>query len=363
MNHLCYLTPGPSELYTTVPDHLRGALRENICSISHRSKKFKEVFAFTVVQLRQLMGIPEDYHVLFTSSATEVWERCLQNGVIHHSYHFVNGAFSKKFYEFAVQLGKKASINQMPEGQGFLLEEINIAPDCEMICVTQNETSTGVAFPVEDIYALRKQYPNALLVVDAVSSVPFLEIDYTQIDSLFFSVQKGFGLPAGLGVWIVNERMLEKAVHMQKNGLSIGTLRSLPLMVKMATDYQTPETPNVLNIYLLGKVAEDMLRRGVQTIRQETLLKAALAYQALEDSPELSPFVESLRHRSQTVIVGSLKRVTAAEYISRMREFGLEPGSGYGSFKNTQLRIANFPTHSKEQFYQLSDLIRTYSMV
>ena len=50
-----------------------------------------------------------------------------------------------------------------------------------------------------------------LLAVDAVSSLPYPDFDYTKLDSVFFSVQKGFGLPSGLGVWMANDKCLAKA--------------------------------------------------------------------------------------------------------------------------------------------------------
>ena len=61
-----------------------------------------------------------------------------------------------------------------------------------------------------------------LLAVDAVSSLPYPDFDYTILDSVFFSVQKGFGLPAGLGVWMVNDRCIAKAEQLLSRGISIG---------------------------------------------------------------------------------------------------------------------------------------------
>ena len=66
---------------------------------------------------------------------------------------------------------------------------------------------------------------------------------------------------------------------------------------------QTPETPNVLGIYLLSKVVQDFLRRGIQIIRKETEYKAAILYQALTTHKLAQPFVTDPQFRSQTVIV------------------------------------------------------------
>ena len=120
---------------------------------------------------------------------------------------------------------------------------------------------------------------------------PYPDFDYSKVDSVFFSVQKGFGLPAGLGVWMVNQRCIDKANQLLSKGLSIGSFHSLPSLHSHALKNQTPETPNVLGIYLLGKVVQDFLLKGINTIRKETEYKAALLYQTLESHPLIKPFV------------------------------------------------------------------------
>lgn len=352
-----YFTPGPSELYFTVPDHMKTALTEKVASISHRSAQFQKYFKHASEQLRTLLNVPETHHIVFTSSANEIWERILQNGVKEHSFHFVNGAFSKKFYDFGVQLGKSPQKVEVPFGEGFTEEHLAIPANMEMIAVTQNETSAGVSFPVEYLPTLRKNNPDALITVDAVSSVPYPEFDYSTIDSVYFSVQKGMGLPAGLGVWILNDRCVEKATQLKNEGLSVGTYHSIPSLLKKAEVFQTPATPNVLGIYLLGKVVEDMNRRGAAVIRQETNYKAAFMYQALENSPYFEPLVKEKSHRSKTVIVAKCLEKTPAEILEYFAQKKMILGSGYGSHKTEQIRIANFPTHSKESFLMLVDLI------
>src|SRR5688572_6566674 len=119
MKHHVNFTPGPSQLYFTVADHARNAFKEGIPSLSHRSKLFEQISASTTAGLRELLNIPPSYAVFFTSSATEIWERILQNLVFENSFHLVNGSFSKRFYEIAVQLGKKPAKLEVSEGQGF----------------------------------------------------------------------------------------------------------------------------------------------------------------------------------------------------------------------------------------------------
>jgi len=352
-----FLTPGPSELYFTVQDHLRQAMQEQVCSISHRSKAFEDIYKKAEEELRTLLNIPQQYHIVFTASATEVWERLLQNCVEHQSYHLVNGSFSKRFYDFAGLLGKNALLNEKPLGEGFSAADVEVPEGTEMICLTQNETSTGVSLPLEDIYQIREKYPDTLITVDAVSSIPYVDIDFTKIDSLYFSVQKGMGLPAGLGVWILNEKCVAKADMLLQKGNSIGTYHSLPSLLEKAAKNQTPETPNMLGIYLLGKVCEDMNRRSIATIRQETNYKAALINYLYNEHALFSHFVKEEKHRSKTVLVADVKDIPAAELIEKVKKLGITIGSGYGKNKASQIRIANFPTHSKEIFERLVDVL------
>jgi phosphoserine aminotransferase len=355
MNPKINFTPGPSQLYFTVEDHVRTAFRDGIPTLSHRSKSFEKLYRDAVEGLRELLGVPGDYHIFFTGSATEIWERLIQNLVDEKSFHLVNGAFSKRFFEIAGQLGKTPEKIEVLNGAGFT-QVINIPNDTELIAITQNETSTGVSVPLDLIYSLKIQNPHAIVAVDAVSSLPFPEFDYTKLDSVFFSVQKGFGLPAGLGVWMMNDRCISTAEVLQSNGIHIGTYHSLPTLKMFALKNQTPETPNVLGIYLLGMVVKDMLRRGIETIRRETDYKAALLYHALEKHSDVSPFVKEEQHRSRTVIVAETGSHTE-QLTKKLIANGLQPGDGYGPAKKSQLRFANFPTHSKEQFELLVDTL------
>ncbi len=352
-----FFTAGPAQLYPTFEHHLQTAVREQIGSISHRSKQFKAIYQHTAEQLRTLLQIPATSQLLFMGTATDVWERAIQNGVEKETFHFVNGAFSKKFYDFAVELGKKAHKLEAPFGEGFDVRSVSILETVELVALTHNETSSGVSMPVADIHHLKKQHPDKLFVVDMVSSAPYPALDLSLIDSAFFSVQKGFGLPAGLGVWIANEAFLQKAEALKQKGQYIGTHQSLPTLWKNAANWETPSTPNVLTIYLLGKIAEDMNKQGIANIRKETDEKATLLYNFLEKSELLSPAVQNPAHRSATVAVANVQG-TAAEVIEKMKGKGLIIGSGYGNFKDRQIRISNFPANTQVHIETLIEALK-----
>jgi len=356
MSKKIYFTPGPSELYFTVEGHLKTALREQVGSISHRSQAFKNIYKETEENLRTLLNLPADYKVFFTSSATEIWEHLIRNCVENESYHLVNGAFSKRFWEFSGLLGRTNLKHESEEGNGAKPGDLNIPGSSELIGITLNESSTGVSYPLDWLKYLRSTYQESLIAVDGVSSIPIPEIDFSQIDSAYFSVQKCFGLPAGLGVWLVGPRCMEKAREMNAKGLLSATYRSLLSLEKSASNYQTVETPNVLAIYLLGKVVIDMLVKGIDTIRRESRYKAAVLHQMIDDLDWLSEFIPEKELRSETVVVANCTRDND-QVVKQLEEAGFVIGKGYGKFKTSQLRFANFPTHSREQVEQLADVM------
>ncbi len=352
MAHKVFFTPGPAQLYPTFEKHLGVAVREQLGSISHRSKQFRTIYRHADEQLRTLLNIPASHAVLFTGSATEVWERAIQNGAGRETFHLVNGSFSKRFYEFATELGKNAHKAEAPFGEGFAVDKLDIPAPVELVCLTHNETSSGVSLPAAEMHKLKARYPEALFIVDMVSSAPYPALDYSLIDSAFFSVQKGFGLPAGLGVWIVNEKFLAKAEALKAAGQYVGTHHSLPSLWRNAKNFETPATPNVLGIYLLGQVAQDMNRTGVETIREQTRQRAVQIYKAIAASGGLEVFVKMPDHRSATVIVAGT-RDNAPALIEKWKGENIVIGSGYGSYKEKQIRIANFPANTDEEIQRL----------
>jgi phosphoserine aminotransferase len=351
-----FFTPGPSALYFTVEMHLKEALKQQVMEINHRSKQAEGYFQTAVENLKALMAIPEDYEVFFLSSATEIWERQLQNLVMEHSHHFCYGAFSQRFYDFAKQLGLQPSQSLGDFGEIPDLNLAEIPRETELISFALNETSTGVRFPSEWIYKIKEERPNALIAVDGVSALPVMELDFNAIDSAYFSVQKCFGLPAGLGVWIVSPRAIGKAEEKLSKGKSIGAYQAIPNLLKNARKYQTTYTANVLDIFLLSKVSTDMLEKGMEVIRREANYKSALLYHTIETHALLSAFVTDKTIRSNTVAVANTAK-DSTEILSEMAKKGFVLGNGYGAFKGKQIRIASFPTHSKEQVELLVDTL------
>ena len=357
MPNQLFFTPGPSQLYPTVTQHLNNAMRENIGSISHRGKEFQMIFQEMKELLSDVLNIPPDYEIFITSSATEIWERIIQNLISNSSHHFVNGSFSKRFYDFTTAYQLKSTSQMSDFSQEF--SEFKVPNEAELISITQNETSIGYSFNPEEIKNIRKNNSEKLIALDLVSAVPSIPVDLSQIDTAYFSVQKCFGLPAGMGVWIVGPKCFEVSkAKALKNGI-VGSYHSLAALKKNGDKNQTPETPNVLNLYLLKNVLKDMQLKGISSIQNETKYKAALLYQTFDHITELKTVIPYPLNRSKTVCVSEVLGGNKG-LIEYLKSKQLIIGSGYGDFKDQHIRIANFPAHSKESIEMLVDEIGKY---
>lgn len=335
--------PGPSQAYPKLANYITGALSSGILSMPHRSEQYALMHQSLSVGLRELLSIPADYHLWFLGSATEAMERVIENTVRDRSHHFINGAFAQKFASIAAQLERNTTETKTEWHQAFDLTSEIVPDDAELIALTQNETSTGVYTAATDISALHARYPDKLIAVDVVSAVPHILLDYSSVDMAFFSVQKGFGLPAGLGVLVASPRALARSEQLAKQHISIGSFHSFPELAKNEVKFNTPETPNVLGIYLLDRVVHDMLAMGPSKMRAQLDQNAAVLYNAIDAHPVLTAAVTDPRFRSPTVIVASAPRQT--ELLAHLAKADMAVGKGYKDEKDSHIRIANFPAH------------------
>src|SRR5205809_633861 len=105
-----YFTLGPTQLYPTVTGHIQQAIKEDILSISHRGKKFVEIYQELSHNLRLLLNIPSTHHIFFTGNSIESMERIIANTVEKKSFHIITGDFSQRFYQIASDLNKRPEI-------------------------------------------------------------------------------------------------------------------------------------------------------------------------------------------------------------------------------------------------------------
>ena len=137
-----------------------------------------------------------------TSSATFLMEAALTSLVERDVLHLTNGAFSERWRDIGRSLGRDSDQIAAPWGEIVDPELVRQAlrrKRYEAVTVAHNETSTGVANPLAEIARVVREESEALLLVDAVSSLAGLplETDAWELDFVFAGVQKGLATPPG----------------------------------------------------------------------------------------------------------------------------------------------------------------------
>ncbi len=326
--------PGPSQLYPQIGDYLQDAYRSGILSMNHRSAAFMDMLSATVAAMHDKLAIPVDYEIYFTSSATECWEIVSQSLVEKSSLHAYNGAFGQKWLEYSQRLhpaiGHSFGLNDAPA-----LAESGHFTQAELLCLTHNETSNGTVLPDTVLKKIRKDFAG-LIAVDATSSMAGVALPWAWGDVWLASVQKCFGLPPGLGVLVVSPRAIERAKTLGERN----HYNSLLFIRDNFAKSQTPYTPNTLAIYLLGRVMAQVL--PIEIVDDVIDLRAERIYHKLRDL-SYEPLVENPETRSATVVVIQGSESTLRELKAAALAAGMQLGNGYGDWKSTTLRIANFP--------------------
>ncbi|OGJ71926.1 hypothetical protein A2454_06065 [Candidatus Peribacteria bacterium RIFOXYC2_FULL_55_14] len=336
---------GPSKLSAETAQDLRNAADLQIAEISHRSQAFAEISRRALGGLRTFLRIPDSYHILYTSSASEAMELTIQSTVELASFHFAQGKWSQYFADIAKHFRRRVLIDTVEWGQKNDFRNTFVPTEADLITICHSETSTGVACDLADIRAVRHRFPSTFLAVDGTSIMGAVAVDIALADIWLFSVQKCFGLPAGLGVMIVHERVFERAADLIARGVHNPGVFNLPAMFTMVQkDCNTVATPNVLGIYLLAQQMERWNAQCTMESRErETREKAELLGRAIEKSSSFRFLVRAPEDRSPTVCCVRSDPQTITSLHALCRAQGIELGKGYGKLKEETVRIANFP--------------------
>jgi len=345
--------PGPSRVHDEIPSWIKTAHKKGILSMNHRSAEFIAISKKTIETLKKKLSVPKGYSIFFASSATECWEIISQSLIESKSIHIHNGAFGEKWFDYTHRLRSKAQSIPFSIDQALNPKEL-IFKDGEIICITQNETSNGTQVSNKIIESIKKNNPDHLIAVDATSSMAGIALDFASGDIWFASVQKCFGLPAGLAVMICSPKTITRMEEIgEKNHYN-----SLLFTKQMMDKWQTPYTPNVLGIYLLNCVAKKMIKIDkVDRILQQRQKKWIKFF---KDSKVLMPLVKNREVLSRTVITiqGSPNLISLVKAAAMKK--GLLLGEGYGTLKPGTFRIANFPAIKKKEIKELMGFLKVY---
>jgi len=345
--------PGPSRVHDKIPKYVKDAFEKGLLSLNHRSDEFMNLCESTVTLLKEKLDIPENYTVLFTSSATECWEILAQSLIKKESLHIYNGGFGEKWFDYTKRL--KPDIKALSFDCEQEIEVKNIrGSKTELICITQNETSNGTQVSDEVIASLQKKNPTALIAVDATSSMAGIELNFNHADIWFASVQKCFGLPAGLAVMACSPKAIERIALLKENN----HYNSLSFMIEMMNKWQTSYTPNVLGIYLLMRVLKDSKRISLVHKKLETRAKEWQVF--FQKGKNLKLYIQNQKIRSQTVITITGDPELLTEVKMKAKKNGFLLGEGYGKLKSETFRIANFPALKKNEIKSLRSFLLRY---
>lgn len=346
--------PGPSKVYDALPKYMQDAYQEGILSANHRSSGFMNLYRETEQLMREKLHMPADYKLLFTSSATENWEIISQSIVERASFHIYSGSFGKKWFEYAKYIIPATEGLKIGANQSIEVPALEIGEVFDLIAITQNETANASQVSMSVLKELGEKYPEKMIAVDTTSSMGGIALDFYLADIWYASVQKCFGLPAGLGVLIVSPKAIEKA---QRKGEK-GRYNSLSFMLENAEGYQTHYTPNVFGIYLLNRVLKDL--KDIQIVDSRLRRRMNKLESAISNSSKFQLLVDNAQTRSTTVLAVSGSEELISEVKKAAEKEGMQLGSGYGPLKSTSFRIANFPAITDEEFDRLIEFLKAY---
>lgn len=347
--------PGPSRVYDEIPKYVKAAHRKGIMSMNHRSEEFMKMCEKTVLLLKEKLSIPDSYKVYFLTSATECWEVIAQSLTLNSSHHIYNGAFGEKWFEYTRKL--------IPGAQGHLFGREDLLDpskyvfsDGDLIGITQNETSNGTQVSNEIINSVRSNNPDHLLAIDATSSMAGIYLDFSAADVWYASVQKCFGLPAGLSIMICSP----KAIQRMKTKGERDHYNSLTLIDSMMDKWQTSCTPNVLGIYLLMRVMKEVDNiNKVEARLQHRLLQWT---EFLDKNKAFHHLVGNETVRSTTVLAIAMREDFDMQKLKmKARQNGFQLGEGYGDLKKNTFRIANFPAIRRKEIQKLMHFLNRHS--
>ena len=209
MQNLLSYNPGPTILSTETQTELQHLATSGLLSTSHRSVEFTQISKEAIEGLYKVMKIPKEYHIFYQPSATVAMDTILRNLVRKSSFHFIHGAFSKRFATTAEKLGIQTKYSESAWNDIPAWKEYSPSSETECVMLTQNETSTGLMWPTEVLQVIRSKVKDKLIAIDITSSFGSSIMDWSLGDAWFFSVQKCLGLPAGLGCIILSPRAFE----------------------------------------------------------------------------------------------------------------------------------------------------------
>ena len=336
--HKRLFIPGPSEVG---PDLLEAMATPQI---GHRSKEFSALYDRLQTKLRRCLKT--DAHVyLSTSSATGVMEGAIRNCVFENVLHLTCGAFSERWHGISQANGKRADKLSVEWGKPNFPETVEAAlkkKKYDAVAFAHSETSTGVLNPLHDIVRVVREYPETLILVDAVTSMAVVDLPFDElgVDVLLAGTQKGFGLPSGLTVFAVSDRAMKRAEVVPDRGYYFDFLE----FEKYHQRSQTPTTACIPQFFALDRRLDGILELGLDAWYGRHLEMAERCRTWARDRFELFP--EPGYESVSLTAVRNRRKISVAGLNAFLAERGMTLSNGYGKLKEETFRIGHMGDNS-----------------
>ncbi|MFN4341425.1 MAG: 3-phosphoserine/phosphohydroxythreonine transaminase [Azonexus sp.] len=247
----------------------------SVMEMSHRGKEFTSIIEQAETDLRDLMGIPEPYKVLFLQGgATQQFAQIPMNLLAGRSADYiVTGSWSKKAFKEAQRIGnvrcaattEASNFTRLP-----VAEEIQLDPFAAYLHVCTNETIHGVEIPAERIADT-----GVPLVADMSSHILSRPVPVEKFGLIYAGAQKNIG-PSGVTLVIIHRDLLGMAP------LTIPTVMDYAVMAENGSMLNTPPT---YGIYIAGLVFQWLKRQGgLEGMARVNAEKARLLYACIDQS-------------------------------------------------------------------------------
>lgn len=294
---------GPAVLPLPVLERVRAELPElpeagaSVMELSHRSKRFESIAQSAEHRLRQLLGLSDDFRVLFLQGGASLQFSMAPMNLLgdnRRAGYLLTGDWGRKALKEAQLLGD-AFVVASTQDDGFRrvpnAGEMTLDENAQYVHFTSNETIQGVQWPSEP------QTGDVKLVCDASSDILSRAIDIERYGLIYAGAQKNIG-PAGVTVVIVREDWLPAT-------------ENLPTMLDYRTHIKSRSlynTPNTFGIYLVDLVCEWIENLGgLSAIEKRNQEKAALIYHAIDNSNGFYRGHAELDSRSQMNVTFRLR--------------------------------------------------------
>ncbi|HEY5883866.1 MAG TPA: 3-phosphoserine/phosphohydroxythreonine transaminase [Pyrinomonadaceae bacterium] len=245
----------------------------SVMEISHRSKTFDTIHGQAELGLRQLLGIPDNYRVLFLQGGASLQFSMIPMNFLPEGKsadHVITGSWGKKALKEAKREGSVNVAATMADG-GFTRvpgnDELMLNPAAAYAHITTNETIEGVEWKREP------EIGDVPLVADASSNILSRPMPVEKYALIYAGAQKNMG-PSGVTLVIVRDDLLDRI----PDGLH--TMLDYRTHVENNSLYNTPNTWGIYIISLITKWLQE--KGGIEGMHRENEEKAGLLYDAID---------------------------------------------------------------------------------